>query len=106
MIHVRIEDLILLRCWCAGEGGVTIGGLRQAVGGLLPTPLNAAMLRDFCEALVKEGLLISPQRGRFQITATGAQALAPFSLPAPPKALAWTKLKDTYLLAHCVGLSN
>jgi hypothetical protein len=106
MIHVRIEDLILLRCWCAGESGVTIGGLRQAIGGLLPTPPNAAMLRDFCEALVKDGLLVSPQRGRFQITARGEQTLAPFSLPSPPKALTWTKLKDTYLLAHCVGLSS
>jgi hypothetical protein len=104
MNPVKIDDLILLRSWCAGEDGITTSGLRQAIGGLLPAQLNAAMLRDLCEALAKDELLTALGRSKYRITEKGAQALSTFGLP--PKTVPWTKAKDTFLLAHCLGLSS
>jgi hypothetical protein len=104
MNSVRIEDLILLRSWCAGEDGITTSGLRQALGGLLPAQLNTSMLRDRCNGLVKDELLMSLARSKFRITGKGEQALSAFGLPS--KTVPWTKAKDTFLLACCLGISS
>jgi hypothetical protein len=104
MTHARkIEDLLLLRLWHAGEKGITENAIYKDISSLLPIELNAEMLKGLSDGLAKGGLLTSQTvRGRNKYLITFAGTEQARSLIRSSKSASWRKL----LVAYCLGLTG
>jgi len=104
MTHAKkIEDLLLLRLWRAGEKGITENAFYKDIASLFPIELNTEMLKSLCDGLVKAEFVSSQtvrKRNRYSITHVGVEKAR--SLTSSSKGISWRRL----LVAYCLGLSG
>jgi hypothetical protein len=102
MKQAKIEDILLLRVWQAGDKGMTASQIRKGISGLFPVELNVEMLKSSCDGLANVGLLArsGKAQGKYTITRGGAERAR--SLLRISKTGKWPKA----LVAYSLSLSS
>jgi len=102
MKQAKIEDILLLRVWQAGDKGMTASEVRKGIRGLFPVELNPEMLKSSCDGLAGAGWLARSAKKPTKYTITRAGVERARSLLRTAKSGKWPKL----LVGYSLGLSS